>query len=1018
MPEAIAQGSPKAAAGVDDVEEVVVTGSRIARAGYDTLEPATVISSDYIENRGVTNIADSLTSTPSFGTGQTTQGNQGTFNAGQSFVDRFGLGSSRTLTLVNGRRFVSTNAPSVQGNIVGSPAPPGLQVDLNVISPLLVERIDNLAIGGAPAYGSDAIAGVVNIILKNRFDGLMVSAQSGITERGDNFRANLAALAGMDFADGRGNVMLSVDRDKSEGVLGVDRSRIASAFGFQTNPLATSPTANLPGRTPATDGRVNPAVPFNTGNTDGIPNSVLIRNTRINGITEGGLLLPATGFQGPDLRILGLGPDRQTRLMFDRSGNLVTFNPPTPFSSQNGSGGDGLELFKTTQIVSDVDRLAVNLNASFDITPDVSTFVETLYFKGEGRELVDQAAYNSPIFGGRNVSTSSMLFSVDDPRLNAAARSQLLALGVNQFQLSRTWTDLGSGASESRNEVYRAVAGVRSDLEFLNRRFTLEGSVNYGRTEGNYYQTEVIQQKFVNALNATRNAAGSLVCNPTPAFNAAPGSVTPVADPACVVLDPFGSGRPSAEAIDYVTDRTRAQSTLEQNVFSVNLSTPSLAELWAGPVGFSIGFERRREFGEFRPDAVQRLGLTRNPAIAAASGSFTTNEVFGELVIPLVSEQNDIPLVRSLEFEGRVRHVDNSVNGGFLTYTTGGRYEPVRGVSFRGNFTRSLRAPAIVELFMPQAVGATGFPDPCDTRNIVSGTNPAIRQRNCGAFYASYGLNPATFNSVTQGAVVPGRSGGNPDLANETADAYTYGVVLSPGFLPKLSLAIDWNSIKVKGNIAQLTPADIAAGCYDNPDFDLSNPDAGNAFCTLFTRDRSPARNGQIVSDPLNPGVRSGFVNGAFIDLKALTFTANYRDIALDGIGLDGARLTLSGNFYYLDKLCASNNAVTVTCLQGTITNPRYNAQLSATYSQGPLSLFLEANYQPPTLYDRTFTVEQRDILEVESLTTLNAAVAFTRDDWTVRLLATNLFDTPPPFPLPTGDLLGRRYALRVTKAF
>lgn len=1000
------------------MDDIVVTGSRIARAGYDTLEPATTLDAASIEAKGTTNVADALATMPSFGIGQSSQGNQGTFNAGQNFVDRFGLGSARTLTVVNGRRFVSTNAPSVQGNVVGSPAPAGLQVDLNVIPTLMVERVDNLSIGGAPAYGSDAIAGVVNIILRKKYDGILMSAQTGITERGDNYRLNLSGLAGTDFSGGRGNVMLGISYDRSDGVLGQARKRIADAYSFQTNPLANSAAAKLPGRTAQNDGRVDTSIPFNTGNGDGIPNSVLIRNNRNNLWTEGGILLPVNGFTGSDLRVLGVGPNGQTRLMFNESGNLVTFNPPTPFSGSWGTGGDGWAIYKSTQILADVERFTANLNASFDLTPTTNIFVESLYFRGEGRELVDQAAYNSPAFGGRNVTTGGMVFSAKDPRLNSEAQAKLAALGVDRFQLSRTWPDLGNGASSSLNQVYRAVLGLRKDFELAERRFTFEASANYGRTMGDFYQNEVIQQRFVNALNAKLDPSGRVVCDPNPAFNAAPGAIMPIADPSCVVLDPFGKGRPTREAVEYVTDRTHAKSALEQTIFSVNLSTPALVDLWAGPIGFSIGFERRREFGSFSPDVAQLKGLTRNAPVAASKGSFTTKEVFGELAIPLVSRGNDIPLIRSLEVEGRGRYVDNSVNGGFFTYTAGGRYEPVGGLTLRGNYTRSLRSPAIVELFMPQAVGVSFFPDPCDTRNLFSGPAPAIRQRNCAAFYKAYGVDPASFSSLSVNAVVPSKSGGNLDLRNEVANAYTFGFIVRPSFLPKLSLAVDWNRIKVKGNIAQLTSADIASGCYDNPNFDLNNPDAGNDLCKLFTRDRSPDRLGQLVSDPLNPGIRSTFVNGAYISFKGLTAAMNISPTPLDGIGLEGVNLSVNGNFYYVKELCTSNNSVTETCTQNTVNGPRYRAQLSATLQTGPFSLFTEVNHQPRALFDRTFTAEQRDILEVGRLTTVNAAVGFAEDDWSMRLTVTNLFDKMPPFPLTTGDLLGRRFVFRVTKSY
>lgn len=249
----------------------------------------------------------------------------------------------------------------------------------------------------------------------------------------------------------------------------------------------------------------------------------------------------------------------------------------------------------------------------------------------------------------------------------------------------------------------------------------------------------------------------------------------------------------------------------------------------------------------------------------------------------------------------------------------------------------------------------------------------------------------------------------------KSLNSYTFGTVLRPSFARGLSIAVDWNRIKIKGPIAQLSNADIASGCYDNPSFDLNNPDRGNAFCSLFRREAS----GQLVNDRSNPGIRRTFVNGGFIDFSGLTANVSYAGIPLDGLGLREASLTLDGSFYYLDKLCRSINAVTVDCAQGEIGNPRYSGQLNATFSKGPVSLFVGVNYQSGAKYDLTYTKETQDILKVGSLTTVDTAIAYALpDDWSIRLSVTNAFDTPPPFPLTTGDLLGRRFALRFTKNF
>ncbi|MBB5684752.1 TonB-dependent receptor domain-containing protein [Sphingobium boeckii] len=997
-------------------DAIVVTGSRIPRVGFDTLEPATTISSQLVESRGQTNIVDTLTATPSFGLGQTPQGQQGSFNAGQSFADRFGLGSARTLTLFNGRRVVSTNAPSVSGTRVGTPAPPGLQVDLNIIPTLLVERVENLSIGGAPAYGSDAISGVVNVILKSKYSGLTVSALSGITEQGDNFRLNVAGLAGTDFAEGRGNVMFAASYDRSEGVLGSARKRIRQAYDFDDNPSVGSVISNTPGgRTTANDGRINSSIPFNSGNADGVPASVLIRNFRAEGLTTGGVILPVGQFIRADGTAAGFGVNGTTRLQFDPSGNLIPYNPAIPFSGFFGSGGDGFNLSETTQILSDVKRISLNLNASFELTPNIEVFAESMYFNGKGRELVDQPTYATPLVGSRTNPQGPLLVSVSDPRLTDQARTLLTSLGVSTFNVSKAYLGFIDGRSMSSNDVYRAVGGIRGKFGSFGREFTYEVSANYGRTEGNYLRNQIIQQNFVNALNVRRDASGAIVCDANPAFNVASGTLAPVLDAACVPLNPFGTDGVSKAAANYVTARTLSRSLLEQTVFSANISTGSLIDLWSGPVGFSIGAETRREHGRFTPDPLELAGRTQNPAIAAADGSFRTKEVFGELEIPLISEDNNIPLVHALSVEGRARYVDNSINGGFTTYTLGGRYQPVRDITFRGNFTRALRAPAIVELFTPNAVGVSSFPDPCDSANVASGPNPSIRARNCAAFYSEYGLNPANFVSQAKSVGQATLDGGNINLQNETSNAYTFGFVLRPSFMPRMTMAVDWNRIKIKGPIAQLTTADIASGCYDNPDFDLNNPDAGNQFCSLFSRDAT----GQLVNDRSNPGIRRTFVNGGSIDFRGLTANVNYAGLPLDGVGLADTTLSLDGSFFYLDRLCRSINAVTTTCAQGTITNPRYSGQLSATLAKGPFSLFTEVNYQSGGKYDLTFTNETQDILKVDSLITVNAAIGYgINDDWSMRFTVTNLFDTPPPFPLTTGDLLGRRFVVRVTKTF
>src|SRR5580692_8714204 len=231
-----AQVTPKAAAPEDTaLQEVVVTGSRIARPEFDNLEPTASVDSKTFDQRGYLDVGQALSELPAFGTSPSSSANtQSGFGIAQSFVDLYGLGSQRTLTLVNGRRFVSSSTASLDNanglnSVIGSN---GTQVDLNVIPTKLIDHVDTLSVGGAPIYGADAIAGVVNIILKKDYQGLDVDAQVGATGQGDawNYRARI--LGGQNMFDGRANITAVAEFTKTDGLVGTERPVFAEDLGF------------------------------------------------------------------------------------------------------------------------------------------------------------------------------------------------------------------------------------------------------------------------------------------------------------------------------------------------------------------------------------------------------------------------------------------------------------------------------------------------------------------------------------------------------------------------------------------------------------------------------------------------------------------------------------------------------------------------------------------------------------------------------------------------------------------
>lgn len=219
------------------LELVLVTGSRIYRSGFDTMQATTVIESDFLEDRGSYNLADIINELPAFGApGNSTEGGQGLTNIGAEFVNFFGLGSQRTLVLVNGRRFVSGNSPTLFSN-----AEPGLQVDFNMIPVAMVDRIEIIAVGGAPIYGTDAIAGTVNVIMKENFEGLDLTASHGWADEGNSLQEDrFTAVTGGNFAGGRGNIVAGFEHTEREGLRQSERSHLAAGWDFR-QPLGDSP---------------------------------------------------------------------------------------------------------------------------------------------------------------------------------------------------------------------------------------------------------------------------------------------------------------------------------------------------------------------------------------------------------------------------------------------------------------------------------------------------------------------------------------------------------------------------------------------------------------------------------------------------------------------------------------------------------------------------------------------------------------------------------------------------------
>ncbi|WP_373476500.1 TonB-dependent receptor domain-containing protein [Sphingorhabdus sp.] len=1020
--------TPDAAEKTDEIETenepILVTGSRIRLPNLNSIEPTTTIDNRQLRERNVTNIADALNELPGIRGSVTPAGAQG-FGQGVNFVNSYGLGSNRTLTLINGRRFVSSNVATLFAN-----AGAGTQVDLNVLPSILTDRIDTVSVGGAPVYGSDAISGVVNIFLRSKFNGAELSFQTGISEEGDNTNYNVSGLFGRNFLDDRLNVTVALSYDKLEGLVSNDREFLRRRIGGATNPsLTQNGTLRFPGIDFSNDGRLNTCIGFNNSPTDGNPGTVLVRNTNIPFLTRGGLIT-GTNLSGAGTNPLNpavpFGVRTANGLQFDTAGNLVPFNQGIVFPGTTGSGNDGFRFVDFSQITSDLNRFSSNAFITFDVSPDVELFFEGTYFRSRADELVQQPTFNSSLFGGLSGQLS---FSVNNPFLTDQARAALVSRGVTSFNVSRASADYADLTGFNKTRLFNLVGGVKADLNVFGGVLNFETYVSHGNTKSRDFGQDLNAQNFINAVNVTRNSAGQIVCTTAPTRLiganltgfAAPGG-TPIADPNCVPLNVFGEGRASKEARDYVVEEFVTVSEQTQSVFNANIGG-GIVDLWAGPIGFNIGYEHREEKASFTPSDFQQAGRGRTIAITPLAGKYNLDELFGELRIPLVIEENNIPFIHNATLTGRTRYSHNTVNGGFFSFMLGGTISPIQDIELRGNFTRSFRSPAITELFLPVVNAFAFVPDLCQPAQRNAGAVPAIRARNCAAFIAAFPGTDFSTPDPASTASVPSQSGGNPNLENEQADSFSFGTIIRPSFIPRLFITADYIDITLNKPIANLNVAQIASACFDNENFNASDPANGNSFCSQINY----GANGRVQGDPQNPAVVSGFVNGNRIKFSGVQGTLGY------DFPLFGGNLTVAGDMLYVRRRLVDITGVAPSRSDGTLGDPEFSGQLRLRYVEKNFGTTLTMNYTGEQLFNRLNRAkgvpgsgpDAREIDQLRDFVTFSGGVFIdATDDFRLTMSVTNLFNRQGQkyfgelIPASFNDLIGRRFQISARATF
>lgn len=928
------------AAKANDSEAILVTGSRIPRPNIERDQPTTTVTGKSLDQRGVTTAAQALNQLPGFGVADSSLvGGQGNgFGVGQSFVNLYSLGSQRTLTLVDGHRFVGANPASVF-----SSAGAGTQVDLNVIPTQLIERIETIGIGGAPIYGADAIAGTVNFVLKKNFNGLDLDAQSGISEHGDLGNYRFRGLGGVNFGGGRGNLTFAAEYASQNGIIGSQRDAIAAQTGFIA-PITASPYS-----------------------------SVFVSDLRtFLGVPGGNPYFIDRGTLGASRSIVDANGNY---VRFGPNGNLVTFNTGTKTKDPTTFlGGDGLNQATTTNLAVDSQRFNTSAFLNYQVTDNIKAFGEAWYSKNKATNLAGQPVYNTAFFrqapAGAFDINGNFIFHLNNPFLTQQAHDLIQQNLINNgrpagpndvFYVGRANTDLVSGVAKLDQDLYRFVGGFRGDFMALGHTWRWEVSANYGRTQSASITPTLVEPNLRRALNVATDVNGNIVCAP---FN--PDPTDPTSPPnlpqyngtisaTCAPLNLFGQGAPSKAARDYVTTNARTTAITSQRDFQASL-TGALFNLPGGPLGVSFGYENRREYSAFRPDAFYTQALGRSIPINSVEGHYVTNELSAEARAPLIGPAQHIPLVHLLEFNGAVREVFNSVAGKATTWSTGARYEPIGGFGIRGNFTRSIRAPAVTELFAANQPAYDGGFDPCDAQNLSSGPNPTQRTKNC----AAAGL-PANFTSLINSVTIPVNIVGNRNLSNEAANSWTAGALFQPHFLPRLSLSADYISIELHNTVVSSSAANVLSGCYDATNY------PNNYYCSLITRDATAANFGQVLT------LNEPYINQGGLVYRAVQAQADYT------IPFGAAsRVTLGATYQHIVKAYTVIDAFSPsTNTRGQIGKSIDQANVTATLDTGPISWFNQFRIIGPAVFNPTDGPLARDIKGVPTFVTWNSSLAF-----------------------------------------
>ena len=941
--------TPAAASSNEPVQEVVVTGSRIARRDFVAESPILTVQTTMLQNSAPPTLDEALGKLPQFTgiTGQTKTG-AGFGQIGAATLNLRNLGQNRNLVLLDGRRM--------------QPSTTDFAVDINNIPSALVDSVEVITGGASAVYGSDAVAGVVNFKLKHNFEGIQFDARAGLSGRGDYFNTEDSVTAGVNFSDGRGNVVVSLDYLHRDPTMQRDipfyqREMAAGSGSFALSFLDTGYYQSVLDTIPGTT----------------VPNW--------------------PGFPAAGPTDWGINSDRSTLFNVETgTGYTSGYYPQNPNYAfhQGVKFNTNYNEYATTPM----DRYAGFSRFEYEITPDISAYGQLLYSHYEVKNVFIPlpAANTWSILIPRDAAhpTPAPLTSLLDARPVAAA----------PWHYSTSISFLGIPTTNNTNNVYQALIGLKGKIGQSGWSWDVYAAHGQSTVDSVGVQGYVDWRKWQTLLQAPNYGA----------------NFTDAAGNHCTSgISPFiVQSTISQDCRNYIQYKYRNALDQTQDVVEANLQG-KLLDLPAGELRTAFGASYRRNTLDSALDPIYQINPQLGAASAASSmvGTFAANsssgaqhvwELYGEALVPVL---RNAPFAKSLDLDLAYRYSDYNLSGGVNTYKASADWRINDWVMIRGGYQRAVRAPNVTELFSsPQATIVIPAFDPCVNGgpfaippgpygNNAANPNQAKVKSLCYALTPSAqpGLYDRFAGSGTP--VIVGQVAGNPNLKPEKADTFTIGAVLTPIGLPwnsRLMASVDYYNIKVADAIIALDANQTYQLCFNafgtNPNFSATDP-----YCGLIVRNPGNGLPATVMDSYQNQGgIRTAGVDvnvdwrvpvgPGELDLNGVVnYLADYKQSFLTGIPFVEFADTISSTAAYF----------------------RWRSLLTATYTQGQMSAGLRWRFTPRT---RDVTCASRcQAPDTPSYSTFDlfGSYAITPK---IRISAgiDNLFDRDPPI---VGGVLG-----------